>query len=823
MKNKTILIGWDSADWQIIDPLLREGKMPVLQSLINNGVRGNIATLSPSLSPILWTSIATGKRAYDHGIHGFVQNETETGEVLPVKSSSRKAKAVWNILNEAGLKTNVINWWPSHPAEKVDGVYVSNHFHKGAPAAEEPWLLDEACVWPREWRAKLKDLRLHPGELTLAHIIPFIPKAGDLEAGENPLLGALVRVLAHCSSVHNAATEVMEESDWDFMAVYQEALDHFAHLAMKYHPPRLPGVDEKEFELYKGVMEAAYRFHDMMLGRLVELAGTNCNILLLSDHGFHSGQLRQPDLPDLPAAPAMEHRKYGIFVACGPDFQKGENIYGASLLDVAPTLLHLHTLPVGEDMEGRVLQSLFVQQAEVSRIPSWEVTVTKPQFLEEDLPSGEMLQQLQDLGYLSLPKNDKQKYVERELQYNLCVSLLEGQRWEEAKKPASARFEKDEDWRFGILLTDVLMQTNQMQEAGKLLQKMGKAMPQSGSWLYLQGLWHLRSANAAEAIDHFQKLEDAGQPSPQLLVSIGRSLLYAGEVMAAKKYFEETLKLDPDNAPALTGKAECLLENGFSDQAMEALDNSLQLVFYQPHAHYLMAQAALHLHREDLAEKALQLCLQQAPRHSKARELLRSFSAGQQEHKEPIIIVSGFPRSGTSMLMQMLRKAGVPLFEDDQRPADEHNPLGYHEHSRVKKLGEDADWLHEARGKALKVVSPLLRYLPATEAFRIILVERPLTEVIVSQEVMRGQRREEVMRNFPFQKALDLQQEEQRIINRLQMQPNMQLLKLSYYRCLEDPHAVLDELEKFLGVPLDRQKAVSAINAKLHRNKLAGN
>lgn len=824
MKTKTLLLGWDSADWQIIDPLLRDGKMPVLQSLIRTGVRGNIATLSPSLSPLLWTSIATGKRAYDHGIHGFVENDPESGEVLPVRSTTRKAKALWNIFNEAGLTTNVINWWPSHPAEKVNGVYVSNHFHKSAPATGEPWPLDNSCTWPPEWEDRLKDLRVYPGELTLAHIAPFVPEAHRLNPEKEPVLSSLVRVLAHCASIHNAATEVMEQSHWDFMAVYQEALDHFAHLAMRYHPPRLAGVDQEEYELYKGVMEAAYRFHDMMLGRLVELAGPNCNILLLSDHGFHSGQLRQADLPDLPAAPAMEHRKYGIFLAHGPDFKAGEQVYGASLLDVAPTLLHLHQLPAGEDMEGRVLQSLFKEQRPVSVIPSWEITGSQPAFREEkDAPSGELLQQLQDLGYVSLPHNDKQKYVQRELEYNLCVSLMEGRRWDEVKQRAREHLEKDKDWRFGILLIDALMQTNQRGEAGKLLVQMEEVMPESGSYLYLHGLWYLRGGDTEKALTYFRKIENTGVASVQLLVSIGRSLLVAGELVAARDYFEKVLELDPDNAPALTGKAECLLESGFPGPAMEALDKSLQLSFYQPHAHYLMAQAALQLHREDLATQALDLCLHQAPQHARARQLNGSFAPRPQEASPPIIIVSGFPRSGTSMLMQMLREGGVPVFEDENRPADEHNPLGYHEHSRVKKLGEEQDWLQQARGKALKVVSPLLRYLPADEKYRVLLIQRPLTEVIVSQEVMRGHKREEVMRNFPFQKALELQQEETRILNRVQMQPNMQLLTLDYYRCLDEPEAVVREIEDFLGLKLKRGEAVSAVNAKLHRNKLAGN
>ena len=113
---KVLLIGWDAADWKIISPLLDSGQMPTLEKFINEGVMGNIATLDPPLSPMLWTSIASSKRAYQHGILGFTEVDKETGNIRPILGSSRKVKAVWNILNQHDIKSNVIGWWPTHPA-----------------------------------------------------------------------------------------------------------------------------------------------------------------------------------------------------------------------------------------------------------------------------------------------------------------------------------------------------------------------------------------------------------------------------------------------------------------------------------------------------------------------------------------------------------------------------------------------------------------------------------------------------------------------------------------------------------------------------------
>ena len=125
---RVLLIGWDSADWRVINPLMDSGKMPNLERLVEEGVVGNLASLHPDLSPMLWTSIATRKRPFKHGIYGFSEPFPQTGAVRPITNISRKTKAIWNIVSQVGLKSIVVGWWPSHPAEPINGVMVSDHY-----------------------------------------------------------------------------------------------------------------------------------------------------------------------------------------------------------------------------------------------------------------------------------------------------------------------------------------------------------------------------------------------------------------------------------------------------------------------------------------------------------------------------------------------------------------------------------------------------------------------------------------------------------------------------------------------------------------------
>ena len=117
---KVLLIGWDAADWKVIEPLMEQGRMPHTRALVERGAMGNLTTLRPVLSPMLWTSIATGKRPFNHGIHGFAESVPGGGGIRPISSLSRTCCALWNRLHLEGKIRHVVGWWPSHPAEPIN-------------------------------------------------------------------------------------------------------------------------------------------------------------------------------------------------------------------------------------------------------------------------------------------------------------------------------------------------------------------------------------------------------------------------------------------------------------------------------------------------------------------------------------------------------------------------------------------------------------------------------------------------------------------------------------------------------------------------------
>jgi predicted AlkP superfamily phosphohydrolase/phosphomutase/Tfp pilus assembly protein PilF len=474
-----LLIGWDAADWKVINPLLDQGLMPTLDDFINHGVMGNLATLRPILSPMLWNSIATGKRPNKHGIHGFMEPDTQNGGIRPVSSTSRKVKAIWNILTQRGFKTHVLGWFAGHPAEPINGISVSDLFPYATAPQDQPWPLPPGAVHPESLRDTFAELRMHPADVTEAAILPWIPRAAEVDQEKDKGLMSFAKILSENCSIHNAATWILQNEPWDFLAVYYNGIDHFCHGFMHYHPPRMEGIPEDRYEIYKDVVNGAYRFHDMMLETLLNLAGPDATVLLVSDHGFHSDHLRPRGIPAEPAGPAVQHRPFGIFCMKGQHVQQDERIYGATLLDVTPTILTLFGLPVGADMDGRVLVQAFEEPPQIARIPSWEQELGEcgmhPSDLRMDPAAAQaVLQQFVALGYIQPPSEDQSKAVAsavREANYNLARDYLDCGRPDDALPLLEDLAKNDpKQTRFQMHLAQCYLALSRRAEAKQILE-----------------------------------------------------------------------------------------------------------------------------------------------------------------------------------------------------------------------------------------------------------------------------------------------------------------------------------------------------------------
>jgi len=835
MKKKVLLIGWDAADWNIINPLLQQGRLPTLAGLINRGVKGNMSTMNPPYSPMLWTSVATGKTPDKHGVLGFIEIETEQQIVRPVTVTQRKTRAIWNILHHKGLKSNLIGWWPSHPAEPINGVVVSDLFPKPIGKYEEKWPLPKGCIHPQSLTTELSDLRMHPQELTGAHILPFIPKAEKIEERDEKSLHILTKIVAHNTSVHAAHTWLMENSEWNFTGVYYDMIDHFCHAFMKFHPPKLPAISQSNYDIFKHAVEGAYIYQDMMLERSLQLAGDDTLVVVMSDHGYVSGNNRMLTQPDIHASPALEHREFGMFVMSGPGIKRNETVYGASLLDITPTLLHYLELPVGEDMDGRILQDVFENVSQPKMIPSWD-TVQGDFGEHQSSQKGDAfseqaaMEQLIELGYIDRPDVDIEKAIKetkKDLRFNLARVHLGKREYEKCEKILRELIQEEgKITPYLVDLIHVCLIKEDYTEARKHLEMLRQEDPKAASKTLLTeakillGEGHVKRAR--EILDELSKKKSL---TGVIAYELGKIYMNLEDFEQALTHFKKAVAFQPDHAKYQHGTAVAYLKLKQPEMALEHALNSVELVRYFPDAHYTVGQALEMLGDTDGAENAYRTAERLQPKMNRAKLAAENLSVRRNEIEQittvssdfpEVIIVSGLPRSGTSMMMQMLTAGGLTPLTDNVRKSDENNPKGYFEYEKTKSLHKNNDWLDEAEGKVLKVVAPLLKHLPANYRYKVIFMTRDLDEVLASQDKMlrrSGAQPQEGVR-------ASYQRELQKLDERMAAEPGFEVCKIAYADVIDSPENAAKVIEKFIGQKMNVAAMKDQVEAKLYRNRV---
>lgn len=632
LAKRALLIGWDAADWKIISPLVDAGEMPTLSALIDNGTMGEIATLNPPLSPILWTSIATGKRAFKHGIRGFVEPIEAAPGVRAVSSTSRSCKAIWNILHQSGLTPHAVGFFASHPAEPIRGVCISNQFAESPPKApEDNWPLPGESVHPVSKVEAFRELRVHPSEIGDDVLREFIPRLDEIDRSRDERPAKLAAALAKAATIQAATTTILENEPWDFIATYFDAIDVVSHHFMPFHPPRMPNVSERDFELYQHVITGIYKFHDLMLARIIELVGPEVTIIILSDHGFHSDHLRPVADPTAHHAndPAVDaamdaawHRPLGVLFMRGPHIRPDDRIFGATLLDITPTILTMFGLPVGQDMDGNVLVPAFDCQIEIERIESWDSVegdagMHAPGKREQPFDQAAVMQHLVDLGYIDALDQDAKKNADvavREGNYNLAVSYMEAGRLNDACRLLEPLYEANPDEpRFATPLARSLHFLGQPQRASDIIERLIARHPDLPDAALLLAAVRFNLGRQQEAIDLLSQAAARNPNDARIHHMLGGAMLATQKWKEAVETYEKAVALNEADHESLNGLSFALLKLGRFEEAAEAALRAVGIQHFFPVAHMHLGMALTHLKEFHRAQGPLELAVSMQP------------------------------------------------------------------------------------------------------------------------------------------------------------------------------------------------------------------
>jgi hypothetical protein len=317
---------------------------------------------------------------------------------------------------------------------------------------------------------------------------------------------------------------------------------------------------------------------------------------------------------------------------------------------------------------------------------------------------------------------------------------------------------------------------------------------------------------------------------PHLHIQIGNVYNKIKRWPDAERAFKTAVSIDINNAHAYHGLAVSYLRQYEYELAADAALTAVGLSHHFPEAHYHLGEILFHMKDYERAAQAFEVSISMMPGYKKAHQWLIKIyeehlnmpeKAGHSKDfirdkiKGTITIVSGLPRSGTSMMMQMLKAGGMELLTDHIRENDDNNPKGYMEYEAVKSIGKDNSWLINAEGKVVKIISHLLQYLPDTFTYKIIFMQRDLVEILQSQQKML----KKDTATFPMGLADTFKKQLLKTESWLNGQPNMEVLYVNYKDIVEQPEEQSENVNSFLGTELDTKNMALAIDKQLYRNK----
>jgi hypothetical protein len=396
---RVFVLGFDGATWKVLDELIAAGRMPNLAALAARGRTFDLETIRPTFSPIIWTSVATGKTRFQHGIHDVVQSALPGGVILPrsiertafltktagvlfrflnaqrlirltsYRSSQVRATSVFEAASEAGLPTTQIEWYVSWPARPLSRVNVSDRFHLQGPDMEPL----PGAVFPDSMNAELRRWVVTPDQVPVQDVLAL----ADMQAMsfEQQMKWADARKtfvdemrinLARDLTTRNVAVDLLQrQADWSLFGVYFRAVDVSHHLTWKYRgaPGEAPELAANPELRLRTVVDRSHEVMDRIVGDVLAHVPADAVILMLSDHGFEDryGHSRAP---------------VGFAIAAGDPVMPSSGRGKIAIYEIAPTIAFLLGLPAADDLEAAprtdVIDPLFVAAHSIPSIPTWE-------------------------------------------------------------------------------------------------------------------------------------------------------------------------------------------------------------------------------------------------------------------------------------------------------------------------------------------------------------------------------------------------------------------------------------------------------------------
>ncbi len=629
---RLVVLGLDALDWSLVDDLTRRGLMPNLSRLLRRGAQAVEDVPAPLISPVVWTTLATGVPPERHGVLDFLEPDPDGGPPHPVSSNSRRAPAIWEMAAAAGRSTAVIGWWATFPAQAPSGgaVYSDRLTEQllGLSA------VTSGLADPPVAEAAARQLALRASEVTPAMLAPFATVSAEQLAaaradkvGWDDPVGGLTKLVASTTTVERLTARELDQGT-DLILAYLEGTDTVGHLFAAFRPPAAPGVDPALARRFAAVVDRYHMEVDNWIGRVADRLSPADTLVVVSDHGFTWGA----DRPRVPsgahtATAVWWHRPEGVFIAAGPRVRSAVTRRRLSAIDVAPALLALAGLPAGAELPGKVpdwllrpgtTQTLKVDWAALTPVRAPAHVALPPEARAEELAK------LRALGYLA--GGETVGSVET------TPASTEGSPLP-APEPAAnlgARSDRAAARRLNNLGTSRAA-AGEAASAEAAYRDAILADPAYAAPHYNLSLLLRKQGRLDDADAEFWLAVEAGIADRELaVVRLALAYQQGGMAEKAREIFAEGRRRFPDSATIWLNSGVFLGERGDLQQARECLERAISLAPSNPAAHRNLAAALLGLGEPEQARHELEECLRLDPEQPEVRRQLAALAARQQ-------------------------------------------------------------------------------------------------------------------------------------------------------------------------------------------------
>ena len=411
----------DGADWELISELSNDGRIPNLRALAQGGTTASMQTIQPTVSPMVWTTVATGLSPDRHGVIDFLDRARKK----PVDATSRRSPALWDIAEAFGRRAVTVNWWAGWPARPDSAI-----------TFDAPVGLHSSAIYPGNLGPRVAQLDVPLQTINGPQVRRFLniteEEYNSAVASGGPMhpIDVFRGVLSKTWTDHRVAIDLYRQHEPLLMMVNYEGPDTVNHLFSPYHPPYREGIDQTEFRRYWPAVANYYSEVDRLIGEWMSVLPKDTTVIIVSGYGFRWEKDRPRSIPTGRASLA-DHRNPGVFIAYGPHVAPARG-FQMSVYDVAPTILTLLGLPKSLEMPGNVAKWAFrdIAPVESVRVISYgEFAGERPVASNARINPKTYQQTLLAVGHLSDPTRNLAPAVEDEDRPAAAAQPLPPEKW----------------------------------------------------------------------------------------------------------------------------------------------------------------------------------------------------------------------------------------------------------------------------------------------------------------------------------------------------------------------------------------------------------